>query len=98
MNLAQYFNIMNTTELKQIIKEELTKILNEGYNFNPNNPNRKGYGVSDDEQKIIDSLFKKWKDGEDIGEELKNLKTNKISAYNKLNRMISNYREESGLY
>jgi hypothetical protein len=98
MDLAQYFNIMNTTELKQIIKEELTKILNEGYNFNPNNPNRKGYGVSDDEQKIIDSLFKKWKDGDDNVKTTEEYKKLSISAKNKLNGMISNYREESGLY
>ena len=29
MDLAQYFNIMNTTKLKQIIKEELKKIIKE---------------------------------------------------------------------
>jgi len=85
MDLAQYFNIMNTSKIKQIIKEELTKILNEGYKLEPG------------EQKIIDSLFQDWKKDKNIKdkEEYKKLS---ISAKNKLNGMISHEREESGKY
>lgn len=82
---------MKLSQLKQLIKEEIKNVLNE-------NPS-KGYKLEPGEQKIIDSLFAQWLDGKNNTEEYKaEYKKLLISARNKLQGMISQKREESGLY
>jgi len=163
MDLAQYFNTMNTLKLKQIIKEEVEKALKEApssefapiksalddfydsylakdlrlskeitseerierlqsfigllksyigklnsgieeeeFWISKNQGLNEGYKLEDGEQKIIDDLFKQWKNGpmEEKTKKEWNEKQGNLSrpAKNKLNAMISYAREDSGLY